>query len=86
MLVLEADPRSPSAGFTSVMRGYRQRNAPFYVAATGVTMCAVLDPSLPEFKAAEAEAREFLEELRARAWLDRLDEALARSAAVAPAS
>ena len=74
------------AGFASVMRGYRQRNAPFYVAATGVTMCAVLDPSLPEVKAAEAEAREILEELRARAWLDRLDEALARSAAVAPAS
>ena len=62
-----------------VLEEYRRLELPFCVAQTGIVMCAVLEPSSPEVEAAEREARGILEALGARAWLDRLDDALRRA-------
>jgi hypothetical protein len=64
------------AGFRVVLDEYRRLELPFCVAQTGIVMCAVLEPSLPEVEAAEREARSILEALGAQAWLHRLDDAL----------
>ena len=62
----------------------RTMHPPCPVARTGLVMATVLDPSLPEVASAAVEARALFEHLEAQVWLDRLDEALARSDAVPP--
>jgi hypothetical protein len=64
-------------GFTVVLDELRRMELPFPRATTGLLVRALLDPSLPEVAAAEEEARSIFEQLRARAWLDRLDDVLA---------
>jgi tetratricopeptide (TPR) repeat protein len=65
------------SGFAIVLDELRRLDLPFPTATTGLVMCALLDPSLPAVAAAEKEARSIFDKLRARAWLDRLDDALA---------
>ena len=74
------------AGFRTVLDEYRRLDLPPMVAQTCLVMCVVLDRSLPEVVAAEAEARSIYEALGAQAWLDRLDEALAREATLTEAT
>ena len=77
-------------GFEAVVADYRGLELPFAVATTDLMMVSLLDGSAPEVAAAADEARAIFERLGARAWLDRLDEALTRgqrpSQAPAPSS
>ena len=75
-------------GFEAVVADYRGLRLPFAVAATELMMVSLLDGSAPEVTAAADEARAIFEQLGARAWLDRLDEALTRGTrpSEAPAS
>jgi hypothetical protein len=64
-------------GFRAVQEELRRIDLPYPLALTDLAMCAVLDPSDPDVAAAADEARGIFERLGARAWLDRLDEAVA---------
>ncbi|MEX1336440.1 MAG: adenylate/guanylate cyclase domain-containing protein [Candidatus Limnocylindrales bacterium] len=76
---LEGRLEEASAGFEAVMADDRGMGLPFAVATTGLLMVSLLDWSAPGVPAAAEEARGIFERLGARAWLDRLDEALARA-------
>jgi hypothetical protein len=69
-----------------VIDGYRELELPFAVATTRLTMASLLDGSIPEVAAATVEARAIFERLGARAWVDRLDEAVSGSGAPGSAS
>ena len=77
------DRRGPGRS-RAVFDELRTMHPPCPVARTGLVMATVLDPSLPEVASAAVEARALFEHLEAQVWLDRLDEALARSDAVPP--
>jgi hypothetical protein len=52
---------------------------------TGLDMAILLDPDLPEVRAAAERSRELLEQMRAKRVLELLDEALARPSALSSA-
>ena len=78
MAALEGRTAEALTGFAFVLEGCREMDLTFPIATTDLLMCALLDRSLPEVEAAEQEARALFEQLGARAWAERLDEALAR--------
>jgi hypothetical protein len=64
-------------GLREVADGYRRMDLARPLALTGLVMATLLDPRLPEVRAAIDESRAIFERLGARAWLARLDEVLA---------
>ncbi|HSM33412.1 MAG TPA: AAA family ATPase, partial [Anaerolineae bacterium] len=69
-----------------VLDEYRRMGLPYLTAMTLLQMCSTLDATLPEVAAAGKEARSIFEDLGSSAWLERLDEALSRSASAARSS
>jgi tetratricopeptide (TPR) repeat protein len=80
MAALEGRVDEAVAGFEVVLDTFRAMDLPFPLATTGLMMAALLDGSIPQVAAATDEARAIFEQLRARAWLDRLEEAAAEGA------
>jgi class 3 adenylate cyclase/tetratricopeptide (TPR) repeat protein len=64
--------------YREALRGWDDLGLPWDGALCAIDMASVLDPRLPEVVAAAAAAREVLEKLGARPFLDRLDMALSR--------
>jgi hypothetical protein len=69
-----------------VLDEYRRLELPYLTAMTLLQMCSTLDATLPEVAAVGEEARSIFEDLGSSAWLERLDEALSRSASAARSS
>jgi hypothetical protein len=69
------------AGYRQALAGWRQAGLPVLEALTAIDMATLLDPSARAVREAEVRAREILVGLGARALLERLDAALARSGA-----
>ncbi len=81
---LEGRGAAAVAGYREAMRAYRQLGLVFEEAAAAVDMATLLAPEeldAPDVIAAIAAARVTLERLRARPFLERLDEARVRQPA-----
>jgi tetratricopeptide (TPR) repeat protein len=75
---LDGETRTALAEFRAVLAGYRELGVTWTEALAGLVMVAVLDPTLPEVAAAAETARDTFVRLRARPFLETLDEVLAR--------
>lgn len=84
LAALEGRDAEALAGFRSVQEELRRMDVPYVLALTDLALCATLDADLPEVAAAAGEARAVFERLGARAWLDRLDDVLARQRDLRP--
>jgi len=69
-----------------VRDGWRELGVLWEEALTGIDLATLLDPHEPDVQAAAARSREILTRLRAQPFLDRLEAALARDTAAAPAT
>ena len=70
--------------FQTAFAELRSVGVPFDESLAGILMASVLDPSLPEVRAAADRAREILVRLGAQAFLEQLDGRLARDPGTAP--
>ncbi len=66
--------------YADAQRRFRDLGVALDEALTAIEMATLLDPTLPEVRAAADAARDFLERVRARPFLDRLEAAMARGA------
>ena len=71
------------AMYLDAQRRYRDLGVALDEAFTAIEMATLLDPSLPEVRAAADDARVILATVRAQPFLDRLEAAVARGAATA---
>jgi len=83
---LDGRPEEAAAAFSDAITRLRSLGQMFAAAATGAIDAAVVLPGDPKVRALAEEARPLLVELRARPYLDKLDEALAASPSVERAS
>jgi hypothetical protein len=74
------------AGFREALAGWRDLGLPWRIALTAIVMATVLGPQEPEVRAAADEAREILDRLGAKPFLERLDTLMARSETPASSS
>jgi hypothetical protein len=65
--------------YADAVKGWHDVGLPWDEALTGIDMATVLDPADAKVQAVGASAREILERLRARPFIERLDAALGRS-------
>ena len=66
--------------YREALRGWDELGLPWDFALCAIDMAMRLDPGEPEVVAAGARARTVLDQLGARPYIERLDEALARPA------
>jgi len=78
--LIALDGRTDEAlrAYREVLEGHRATGMRRSEALVGLQMAALLDPELPAVADAVESSRRIFTELRAQAWLDRLDEILAR--------
>ena len=77
---LEGRHEDAIAGYRAAMAAYRSIGAELWIARTVLNFATVMDVDHPAVREAAAEARPIFERVRARAYLERLDAALARTA------
>jgi hypothetical protein len=76
---LEGRPADALALYRQALRDWRELGCVWDLALCGLDMTLLLDPSQPEVRAAADSAREIPVRLGARPFVERLDEALAKS-------
>jgi class 3 adenylate cyclase/tetratricopeptide (TPR) repeat protein len=67
--------------YASVLDGFKRLGQTSHIAFTGIDMASLLDPSEPQVREAAARAREIFVSMGATPFIERLDRAMARSAA-----
>jgi class 3 adenylate cyclase/tetratricopeptide (TPR) repeat protein len=72
--------------YQEALRGFDEMGVPLDAALTTLELATLVDPSAPEVSAAVAASRDFLERVRARTLLERLDQAAARHSVVGTSS
>jgi class 3 adenylate cyclase/tetratricopeptide (TPR) repeat protein len=78
LAALDNRPADALSLYADASRGFRDLGLPVDEALTAIEMATLLDPALPEVRAATDAARDILTGLRARPFIDRLDAAMAR--------
>jgi class 3 adenylate cyclase/tetratricopeptide (TPR) repeat protein len=78
LAALGGDANEAARLYQAALRGYRELGIPFAEASAAIVMATVLDPGMPEVRAAAERAREILTKLGARPFLERLEAALGR--------
>ena len=73
-------PADALGQYADALRRFRDLGVVLDEALTAIEMATLLDPTLPEVRAAADAARGILTRLRARPFLDRLEAAMARGA------
>ena len=81
LAALRSDATEAGRDYQAALVGFRALGLPFEEALAAIVMATVLDPELPEVRAAAAEARDILTRLGARPFLAALDSALGREPA-----
>ncbi len=76
LAALDGRPADALALYADAIRGFRDLGVPLDEALTAIEMATLLDPALPEVRAAADAARAILTRLRAQPFLDRLDVAM----------
>jgi hypothetical protein len=84
--VLEGGVEEGIAGFRDAVRRYREIGADMLAALAILDLVTISTVVTPEIAALADEARAVMQRVRARAYLDQLDAALARDAAASPGS
>ena len=70
--------------YREVLRGWRDVGVPWDEALAGIDMATLLEPSEPEVRSVAESTRETLGRLGAKPFLERLDDAMARSTSAEP--
>jgi class 3 adenylate cyclase len=78
LAALEGRPVDALTHYRDALRRFRDLGVPLNEAFTGIEMATLLDPTEPEVGAATDTAREILTRLRAKPFLERLEEAIHR--------
>jgi class 3 adenylate cyclase/tetratricopeptide (TPR) repeat protein len=79
LAALDGDVTAALSGYRDALRRADDLGIEFEVALIGLDMAILLDPAQPEVQAAAGRARDILDRLGARPFVERLDRALARS-------